>query len=277
MLTILGRKMSHVKRLCRGKDKELTTSVLITFGTPNLPDSVKMFYQLFRVRMFVPPVIRCYNCQRFGHVAGQCKNTSPVCARCGENHKVENCESAEDKRKCSNCGGEHSSAYKGCNKYKEAVSVQKIRVENKISYAEATRLVKANPPGTAYSDVVKAAKAGAQKAPDKVNVASTSRETDISAPVQTLTSCACQCQCNNRSRPNNSAAPDTPKVTPVRNTILDTSPQTFLAFLFEVIAGCFNATGKEDQITKIIAAAHTHLGFDVSRDILSALHVDKPF
>jgi hypothetical protein len=42
------------------------------------------------------------------------------CARCGENHKEDQCTSLS--RKCINCGGLHSSFYKGCPVYKEELA-----------------------------------------------------------------------------------------------------------------------------------------------------------
>lgn len=43
--------------------------------------------------------------------------------------------------KCCNCGGEHSSAYHGCEASKRAAEVQKIKVSQGISYAEAAKKV----------------------------------------------------------------------------------------------------------------------------------------
>lgn len=54
--------------------------------------------------------------------------------KCGEGAKL----------KCCNCGGEHSSAYRGCEASKKAAEdcrMQKIRISQGVSYAEAAKVV----------------------------------------------------------------------------------------------------------------------------------------
>lgn len=43
--------------------------------------------------------------------------------------------------KCCNCGGEHSSAYRGCKASKRATEVQRIKISQGITYAEAAKKV----------------------------------------------------------------------------------------------------------------------------------------
>ena len=46
------------------------------------------------------------------------------------------------KAKCCNCGGDHSAAYQGCEAQIKAKEVQKYKVQNKVTYAEAIKQVK---------------------------------------------------------------------------------------------------------------------------------------
>ena len=63
----------------------------MTFNTPKIPDSLKICYLNIPVSQYVPNPIRCYKCQRFGHVTGTCKH-SETCARCSETgHKDDTC------------------------------------------------------------------------------------------------------------------------------------------------------------------------------------------
>lgn len=43
--------------------------------------------------------------------------------------------------KCCNCGGEHSAAYRGCEVSKRMQEVQRVKVTQGVSYAEAVRSV----------------------------------------------------------------------------------------------------------------------------------------
>lgn len=104
-----------------------------------LPSKVSLGYMMYNVREYVPKPLRCFKCQRFGHTAINCKGKRR-CARCGEDHDYEKCKRGVQP-KCCNCGGDHSVAYGGCEVMKRQVEIQQVRVQNKISYAEAVRLV----------------------------------------------------------------------------------------------------------------------------------------
>ncbi len=93
----------------------------------------------FAVRPYIPPPIRCYRCQRYGHIAAVCKGKQR-CPKCGGDHRIENCEkNAQDK--CCNCGGQHRVTYSGCNVRKRAVEIEQVKMVNNISYAEAVKKV----------------------------------------------------------------------------------------------------------------------------------------
>ena len=51
--------------------------------------------------------------------------------------EIENEE--QSKYKCPNCHGQHSAAYKGCTEFIKAKEVLKIKIEQKMSYAEALK------------------------------------------------------------------------------------------------------------------------------------------
>ena len=55
-----------------------------------------------------------------------------------------NMASVKRGQSCCNCGGEHSSAYRGCEVSKKAEEVQRVRVAQGIGYAEAIKKVSSN-------------------------------------------------------------------------------------------------------------------------------------
>ena len=83
-------------------------------------------------------IIRCFKCNKFGHLSNSCKNKNSLCPRCGSNKQ--NCKGNCPKQrwKCANCLGNHSATWEGCKKYKEKLKevTQAINVK---SYAEAVK------------------------------------------------------------------------------------------------------------------------------------------
>ena len=115
-------------------------SVCLTFNTPKLPSVLTIGYEKFQVKPYIPHVIRCYNCQRLGHIASNCRSKTR-CVHCGGFHSFESC-SQNNEPKCSRCGGSHSAAYAGCETFKLEKKIQGIRVTFNISYADAAKAIR---------------------------------------------------------------------------------------------------------------------------------------
>jgi hypothetical protein len=139
--TISGGEVSRIKRLKRTMNGERmdSLSILLDFHDPVLPERVKIGYLSFAVRPFIPPPLRCYKCQKYGHIAAVCKGKQR-CPKCGGEHRIENCEE-NTQDKCCNCGGQHRVTYSGCNVRKRAEEIEQVKVVNNISYAEAVKKV----------------------------------------------------------------------------------------------------------------------------------------
>lgn len=142
MRNIKGGNVIEAKRLQRNREgnKEESLSVMLRFESGGvLPSKVMIGYVCFRVREYVRAPMRCYNCQRYGHIASVCR-AKKRCAHCGEEHEYGKCGRGVE-AKCCNCGGAHNVAYGGCEVRKRAVEIQKERDGNKLSYAEAVKKV----------------------------------------------------------------------------------------------------------------------------------------
>lgn len=123
----------------RNGQKSPTYSVRLTFSTDQLPDSVKVGYNVHTVDKYVPPPLRCYSCQRYGHVAESCRSRRR-CSRCGKEHAYDACpleSAATSSFHCVNCGGSHSAAYGGCPSLKRQARVNTLSVLENISRKEA--------------------------------------------------------------------------------------------------------------------------------------------
>ncbi|KAG8238846.1 hypothetical protein J437_LFUL018295 [Ladona fulva] len=72
-------------------------------------------------------VSRCYNCQRFGHVAKVCREKQPICAHCAQNrHTDKDCPNQAKEERCANCFKfgkhfRHSTHDKDCPAYIHAL------------------------------------------------------------------------------------------------------------------------------------------------------------
>lgn len=138
---VKGAKVLEVKRLKANRNGEKfdSLSVMIKFEEPVLPNKIYIGYMSYEVRPFIPPPLRCYKCQKYGHIAAVCKGKQR-CGRCAGEHEYGKCEEGA-RLKCCNCEGEHASAYRGCEAGKKAAEVQRIRVSQGMSYAEAVKKV----------------------------------------------------------------------------------------------------------------------------------------
>ena len=129
-------KVSWIEKTQAGR-RIKTTAVLITFKSDDLPADIKLGYRRFKVRQYNPTPTRCFKCQAYGHQAQACRS-SVICPRCAGKHAFEACP-AKDERKCPNCKGNHTAAYRGCPKYKAAQQIVRVAELEQLSYAAAAK------------------------------------------------------------------------------------------------------------------------------------------
>ena len=137
-------KISRLQKFYKTKGgKTDTESIIIEFNSESkieFPLHLFMGYKRITVKEFIPHPIRCFNCQKYGHISQNCRSKQK-CPVCSEEHSFEQCQN-KDKKKCSNCGGNHSAGYKGCQVFKEAKEIKELSYQKKITYAEATKQMK---------------------------------------------------------------------------------------------------------------------------------------
>ena len=119
-----GLHPENIHRLVR-KNGKLTTLVLVKLKNEGEEQyakryGIKIDNKIKNIREYVNKeklIIRCFKCNKFGHLSNSCKNNNSLCPRCGSN--TEKCKSNCPKQhwKCVDCLGNHSAAWEGCKKY----------------------------------------------------------------------------------------------------------------------------------------------------------------
>ncbi|GFT76697.1 uncharacterized protein TNCV_335631 [Trichonephila clavipes] len=84
-----AQNVCDVRRITIRRDGQVlnTKHLILTFHTPDLPQTVKMAFIRCPVRPYIPNPLRCFQCQRFGHSKTVCRG-QPTCSRCAEARRV---------------------------------------------------------------------------------------------------------------------------------------------------------------------------------------------
>ena len=118
-----------------------TNTLFLTFSSPELLKEITVGYLKVKVALCVPNPIRCFNCNKFGHMSQRCK----VAAKCTDCVKDKHEGQCEGPKLCSNCNGPHASLAKDCPVWQKK-EIQCVRVEKRVSFPEARQLVEARMP-----------------------------------------------------------------------------------------------------------------------------------
>ena len=144
------------KRFTIKKDGNLieTNTLLLTFNTTTLPKSLKNFYRIIPVEVYIPNPLRCFNCQRFGHHENGCPELpGSVCEKCGLGDFDHHTNACKNEAKCVNCHKNHQSKSNQCEIWKKEKEIMKIKVTQKITYLEAKK-IQENQPEITFAKVV---------------------------------------------------------------------------------------------------------------------------
>ena len=79
-----------------------------------------LFYKPTRFEQRTLTIIRCFNCQKFGHISSNCKSNQ-TCGHCSGNHSYNQCSKTEPP-KCANCHGNHPADSTYCPTYLKQVN-----------------------------------------------------------------------------------------------------------------------------------------------------------
>ena len=81
----------HRVMVQRDTEKVPTNTLFLTFNTPELPKEITVGYQKVKVALFVSNLMRCFNCNKSGHMSQRCK-VAAKCPVCGKDKHESQCE-----------------------------------------------------------------------------------------------------------------------------------------------------------------------------------------
>ncbi|XP_070508161.1 uncharacterized protein [Chironomus tepperi] len=130
----------HMKKV--GNETIKSGLAFVTFGKNEPPEYLTIGYLKLKVRPYIPTPMRCFTCHKFGHITKTCPSqNTPKCYNCNEDkHLLTKEEKCTKQSSCVNCGSnEHNSYNRTCSEYKRQVTIQTIKVTQKVSFSEAVK------------------------------------------------------------------------------------------------------------------------------------------
>ncbi|CAF5208443.1 unnamed protein product, partial [Rotaria magnacalcarata] len=125
-LTKVGLDVVNVTRLNRKEGNIPTSTIKVTFKDANNRNTFihtglqvdSMHFNAEAASQNKKPV-QCYICLQYNHVAKYCKTKQQICAKCGDNHRIDQFTAAIDAIKCNNCKGKHLATANECPNFLE--------------------------------------------------------------------------------------------------------------------------------------------------------------
>lgn len=130
-------KIERMTRRMPNGHRNYALNIKIHFDGDTIPPNVTIYHGRERVQAFIPPVLQCTGCLRYGHHAKACKASSEVatCPRCGlKGHKRENCDKPQPT--CIHCKQQHEATARICPERVRQNNIRIIMTGEKLSFKE---------------------------------------------------------------------------------------------------------------------------------------------
>ena len=119
------------KRGVRGHTTQTTGYLKLEFIN-EIPNEVFLGRVKYEVENYIAETTQCWQCQKLGHIAANCKSTIPVCVFCGtKGHRKRDNRCGNRRVRCANCGKGHPASYRGCVEFLREKEAQKIKAKEK--------------------------------------------------------------------------------------------------------------------------------------------------
>ena len=191
-----------------------TPTLIITFHGNTLPTAIKLGYEYCRVSPYIPNPLRCFVCQNFGHHGKACTKKSPVCAKCASKDHTSSFENpCKNPAKCSNCSGNHPAYSRSCPVWIQEQQVQKLKIQQNLTFPQARKLVQAKDNGVSYAAAVAKPVRSVRDATTQTCEASTQTD-ELQASVETQPPGSSNCTPNEPQVPKPPPLPKTQSKAP---------------------------------------------------------------
>lgn len=134
-----------------------TPSMVLTIQGATPPDYIDFGYLRVSTRPYYPSPMVCYKCWSFGHTRTKCQ-AATICGNCArDDHSLEEGGTCPNTRFCRRCDShEHSFSSRICPVFQKEKEIQRLRVDQGLSYPAASRIYNSQNNVRSYASVANA-------------------------------------------------------------------------------------------------------------------------
>lgn len=148
--------VKEVRRITRrnGQTRENTPALVLTCRGTIRPDAIDFGYIRCRTRPYYPSPMQCFNCWLFGHTKLRCQAKNATCGTCSGDHPIAENRECSHESFCKSCNAkDHKISSRDCPLWQFENAVQRIKIDQGLSYPSARRIVEQNRSGRSFASV----------------------------------------------------------------------------------------------------------------------------
>ena len=101
---------------------------------------ISIGYYLERVKQYIPALLRCFKCQKYGHYREDCRGWH-TCAKCREKYPGHMEEDCLKEIRSANWRQDHPAYARSCDVYKKEKEILEVKHKRNVSFLEARKIV----------------------------------------------------------------------------------------------------------------------------------------
>lgn len=149
--------VKELRRITRrnGPSRENTPAIVLTCRGTTRPEAIDFGYIRCRTRPYYPSPMQCFNCWLFGHTKMRCQAKTATCGTCSGDHPIPENRECSEESFCKACNtNDHKISSRSCPRWQFENKIQKIKVDQGVSYPAARRIVEQNRGGNSFANIV---------------------------------------------------------------------------------------------------------------------------